>query len=185
MVTATLLLHVTLALPLDALPPVTLDTAVAEAAALWAPYGVIVDAAGPCSPVADDTTRLTVAVVATASRVVIGWRGPLGAIAFGADGAPASTLMIYMADILQFIRGARVLGADLTRWPVDPRQRIVGRALGRVMAHEIGHYVLQTPQHTRTGLMRPVRSPDDLVSPSRHGFELTLAERSQALEAGR
>jgi hypothetical protein len=61
-IVAALLLHLTLAVPPKALPPVTLAHAVAEAAALWAPYGVAVDAVDavdPCAVVADESMRLT------------------------------------------------------------------------------------------------------------------------------
>jgi hypothetical protein len=184
MVTVALLLHISLAVPRNAVPPATLAYAVAEAAAIWAPYGVIVEA-DPCSPITGDAAQLTVAIVTTASRLAPGWRGPLAAIAFGPDGAPAPTIMIYLTDILQLTRSAGTLGAQESRWPDALRQRIVGRVIGRVIAHEIGHYVLQTPQHTTTGLMRPVHSADALVAPSRHAFELTPANQARVLEVGR
>src|SRR5437667_187922 len=66
---AVLLLHVALAVPPGALPPATVAYAVAEAAVIWAPYGVIVDAAGPCDPIAGDAMLVTVAIVNTTSRV--------------------------------------------------------------------------------------------------------------------
>jgi hypothetical protein len=39
----------------------------------------------------------------------------------------------------------------------------LGRALGRVLAHEIGHYLLGTAQHTMRGLMRAQFTPQDLL----------------------
>jgi hypothetical protein len=185
MITVALLLHLTLALPLDPLPPPTLAHAVAEAAAIWAPYGVIVDAAGPCGPIAGDAVLLNVAIVTATAAAAPGWRGPLGSIAFEPDGAPASTMMIYLTHILQVVRDAHVLGADESRWPDALRQRIVGRVVGRVIAHEIGHYVLQTPHHTQTGLMRPVHLADMLASPSRQGFGLAPGERTRMTEVDR
>ena len=34
-------------------------------------------------------------------------------------------------------------------------ERRLGKVLGRTLAHEIGHYLLDTPTHARSGLMRP------------------------------
>ena len=34
-------------------------------------------------------------------------------------------------------------------------ERRLGKVLGRTVAHEIGHYLLDTPTHARSGLMRP------------------------------
>jgi hypothetical protein len=106
-------------------------------------------------------------------------------VTFGPDDAPAQTILIYLTDILEFIRDTHVFGAGPSRWPVGLRERIVGRAIGRVMAHEIGHYALQSPQHTRSGLMQPVRSADDLVSPSRDGFRLAPGDVSRLVLNGR
>jgi hypothetical protein len=44
--------------------------------------------------------------------------------------------------------------------------------LGRAVAHEIGHYLLQTREHTARGLMRPVfRSRDVLAGPRKFGLD--------------
>ena len=179
MVAAVLLVHIALAVPPRVLPAATVEYAVAEAAAIWAPYNVIVDAAGPGGPIAGGATFLPVAIVNTTSRVGPGWRGPLGTIGFGPDGSPLSTITVYLTDILQFIRDTRVLGVQQLRWPDALRQRIVGRVIGRVIAHEIGHYVLQSPRHAATGLMRPVHAADALVSPSRREFQVSGQEASR------
>lgn len=51
--------------------------------------------------------------------------------------------------------------------------------LGRVLAHEIGHYVLRSPQHAADGLMRSLQLADDLVAPSRQRLSLTPAEAAR------
>jgi hypothetical protein len=60
------------------------------------------------------------------------------------------------------------------------RDRTAGRVIGRVIAHEIGHYVLQTPQHTASGLMRPVQSAEALAGPSRRMFALPAGDAWRA-----
>jgi hypothetical protein len=39
----------------------------------------------------------------------------------------------------------------------------LGRALGRALAHEIGHYLLGTREHAKHGLMRAQFAPQDLL----------------------
>src|SRR5262249_7020220 len=49
----------------------------------------------------------------------------------------------------------------------------LGRALGRVLAHEIGHVLLGAPFHDDVGLMRAEFRPDQLAEPDRAPFRLT------------
>ena len=50
--------------------------------------------------------------------------------------------------------------------PLRLADTFLGRALGRVLAHEIGHYLLGTREHTAHGLMRPQFTPQDLLEDS-------------------
>jgi hypothetical protein len=50
----------------------------------------------------------------------------------------------------------------------------IARALGRALAHEIGHYLLGTARHTSHGLMRARFTPQELVEPAseaRYGLD--------------
>lgn len=180
-----LLLRVALAMPpAGPVSSVVLHAAVAEAAAVWAPYNVSVAAAG-----ADDEGRVVLPVMLIESRglpVHPGWRGALGAVRFDAAGAPTPAITVFLTDIEQFIAGALVLGAPAWRWPPRLRDEVFGRVLGRVLAHEIGHYVLRSPRHTADGLMRSLQLVDDLVSPSRTRYMLTAADvaRLKAIRPG-
>jgi hypothetical protein len=49
----------------------------------------------------------------------------------------------------------------------------MGRALGRVLAHEIGHVLLAVRHHDHAGLMRAVFAPSELGAPDRSPFRLT------------
>ena len=52
------------------------------------------------------------------------------------------------------------------------REQVVGRAIGRVIAHEIGHVLLRTTGHAPHGLMRAVQRADELVDPARTRYRL-------------
>jgi hypothetical protein len=186
MVVVVLLLHVALAVPPGALPPATVATALAEASALWAPYGVALDAADTCASAPDDALLLEVAVATPAlASLPRAWRSPLGSIAFDAAGAPRPVITVHLTALLRLMRGAGVFAADGPRWPAMLYDRNIGRAVGRVMAHEIGHYLLRTSVHADRGLMRPLMTPHLLTSPSRHDFELTPAEQARVMELTR
>ena len=63
-----------------------------------------------------------------------------------------------------------------TNGAVVLRERELGRALGRVLAHEIGHVLLGLPSyHDAKGLMRAALPVDDLVQLERRGVQLAEA----------
>jgi hypothetical protein len=170
-----LLLRVALVLPpAGPVSAVVLHAAVAEAAGVWAGYGVSIAAVGAAT---DGGVVLPVTLIESRGLPVHpGWRGALGALRFTAAGAPTPAITVFVTDIEQCIAGAHVLGAPEWRWPLRLRDEVFGRVLGRVLAHEIGHYLLRSPRHTRDGLMRSEQLIDDLVSPSRSRYMLTAAD---------
>ena len=54
-----------------------------------------------------------------------------------------------------------------------------GILLGRIVAHELGHALLTTMAHSKTGLMRPVFGFKDVLSDDDHLNELTAVESSR------
>jgi hypothetical protein len=54
--------------------------------------------------------------------------------------------------------------------------QLLSRALGRVLAHEIGHFLLRFPAHAAAGLMAAQHTVDDLTDPSRLSFQLHQLE---------
>jgi hypothetical protein len=173
-----LALHVALAfqdpVPVDA---TVVRMAVAEAAAIWAPYGFALESADACGQSAAATLLLTVGIAGTAMS---GRAAPvLGTIVFAPDGTPEPRISLFLDEVLRFVAGARVLGAEEWQWPRLMRERILGRILGRVLAHEIGHYVLADRRHATAGLMRSIQRSGDLAAPSRAGFTLSTDQAAQ------
>jgi hypothetical protein len=180
---AALLVHVVLALRPGSLPPDTLDTALAEVAAIWQPYRVVVDAE-VCHPIDSHAILITVVVARTVADRG-DWRRSLGALQF-VDGVPFPTVTVYLDAVARIVDSASVYGTNQLLWPAALRDRITGRVVGRVLAHEIGHYLLNAPEHAPKGLMQPAHRADDLVAPQRRRFELTreAAERLAATGGG-
>lgn len=72
---------------------------------------------------------------------------------------------------------ARAVAGDWDREqlpPVDPR--VLATALGRVLAHELGHLFLRLNGHRENGLMRPSFSHRALIGRSDRSFRLTEAD---------
>ena len=161
---AALLLHISLAFPpATPLSPAVRASAVAEAAAIWAPRGILVDGGEPFSP-------LVLTVVTAPPATARGTHAPLAAIVFLPDGTPEPRIVVYLAAILRLIGSARFLGLEEAQWPPRLRETILGRAIGRVLAHEIGHYATRSRTHTADGLMRSFQRADDLVGSARAPF---------------
>jgi hypothetical protein len=63
---------------------------------------------------------------------------------------------------------------------IASHETLLGRALGRALSHELGHYFLSSNAHTPHGLMQAVRASEDFFRMGRDGFELTAEEREAA-----
>lgn len=173
-----LALHLALAfqdpVPIDA---TVVRKTVEEAAAIWAPYGFVLDRPDACGRSTAETLRLTIGMARTSmpgTAPVV-----LGTIVFAPDGTPDPRITLFLDEILGFVAGARVLGAEEWQWPRLLREQIMGRILGRVLAHEIGHYVLRDRRHTDAGLMRSIQRSDELAAPARAGFTLSTDQAAQ------
>ena len=76
-----------------------------------------------------------------------------------------------------------------TLWPtlnylgVPLRQSMLGRALGRVIAHEIYHILTQAKDHTDSGIAKASLSIQDLMT-ERFAFDSTSLQRIRATTAG-
>jgi len=155
-------MHVALMFASDTtIPAAVEEAAVHEAAAIWSEHHVVVDSAPPCASEPDEAIVLTVqpgyAPAARASVRNVQSVGnvavALGALAFAEDGTPFSQVTVYFDRLRQAIKHERLGDVAEERWPPAMRERIVGRALGRVIAHEIGLYLLATRGHSSSGLM--------------------------------
>ena len=84
----------------------------------------------------------------------------------------------------KLVAGVRVGGRSVSAWP-GMRETLLGRALGRSIAHEIGHFLLVSPQHAEEGLMRAIFRPPDLLTFRAGDYALAPAdERALAYTIG-
>ena len=154
------------------LPPPVRARAVDEAARVWAPYRVAVTvrkipAAGPPEP---EGAVVSVRLAALAPRTMAS--SPFGSIRF-VGGRPEPLVFLHYEAIGRAIVGSGAMGLREEQWPAGMRDRILGRIVGRVLAHEIGHFVLRSPRHASRGLMRAIQSITELIAGNGEIFGLT------------
>jgi hypothetical protein len=65
------------------------------------------------------------------------------------------------------------------------QREVLGRVMGRALAHEIGHYLLASRLHTTSGLMRAALPAQELVRPGGVHFFTIEDGAAHALRAAR
>jgi len=155
------------------LPPPIQGLAVDEAARVWAPYRVAVTLRkNPTVATAEpEGAVLGVRLAGLAPRIAAS-SSPFGSIRF-VDGRPEPLVFLHYEAIGRAIARNGALGLREEQWPALLRDRVLGRIVGRVLAHEIGHFVLRSPRHASRGLMRPIQSITELIAGNGDIFGLT------------
>jgi hypothetical protein len=146
----------------------------AEAEAIWKPAGIAFEWHRVTSTDAVRGWWLHVTIDERPNDLHRG-RAALGWVPFTADG-PRPAIYLSRSNVEALL--VRTPGVeDMT---ISTHETLLGRALGRALSHEIGHYLLQSKVHTPHGLMRAVRSAAEFFGTTRHGFELSTEERHAA-----
>ena len=152
-----------------------------EAEAIWHPYGVALLWLTPWTigsmPPADIRLRVEFARHARPKSSV---GDPdifsLGAIQF-LDGVPDDLITLSADEITTMVLSIPWDGRPLNDLPPALVDDMNGRAFGRVLAHELGHYLLASGTHTQEGLMRPSYPTRELADWDRRGFRLDAVAR--------
>ncbi len=142
-----------------------LDTFARELSEIWKPYDVPLEWQSAETNRQTSGLRLNVVIGSepvrrTSSSVI---DSALGSTVFSEAGLPRDTLYASASSAWESIRGAEYRGVAVGSLPRLLRDQLLAEALARVVAHELGHILLSSARHTRSGLMRAVFSPDDLV----------------------
>ena len=127
---------------------------------------------------------------AGALRIVIGDghgvshdnRLPLGWIAFDDDGTPAQDIYLSYRNAVAFMGNSPGVAGLVTQMPPLEIEIKLARAMGRALAHELGHYLLASKAHTGRGLMQASHTASEFFEYSRRGFSIDAAQR-QAIAA--
>jgi hypothetical protein len=170
--------------------PVTLvSRLLAETSAIWRASGVefvwqhAAPDVVPYGPLAETPPYLP-----SALRVVIGDdRGvsrdddkmPLGWIVFDDEHEPQREIYVSHVNALSLMETARHVVGVIGQMPPAQREVLLGRAMGRALAHELGHYLLASKIHTQRGLLKANRTAAELFRTASVGFRLDPSQRRQ------
>jgi hypothetical protein len=103
---------------------------------------------------------------------------PLAWIGFDED-RPTSLIYVSHANAQAFMATSRETVGHLDSMTLVQRETYLARAMGRALAHEIGHFLLASRTHASKGLMRATHSSNDFFSTERAGFAIDASERRQ------
>ena len=150
-----------------------------EAAVLWRPYGVRLDWA---DAEASQGVSDSVSIEAMLDRQFEASRRPewprvLGRVV--TNPATPTRRTIYVSFGATRSALARRTATGRTFISVNVLDQELARALGRVLAHEIGHVLIGVPGHDGVGLMRPVFSAEELAKPDSRPFRLTCSSANR------
>jgi hypothetical protein len=101
---------------------------------------------------------------------------PLGWIVFEA-GSPLQEIHLSFANAADLLTASDLVVGRIATLTIKERYVLLGRAMGRALAHEIGHYLLASKTHSPTGLMQARRNAAELFSSSRRGFRVEAEQR--------
>jgi hypothetical protein len=102
-------------------------------------------------------------------------RRSLGWIGFSDVEGPGPFIVLSLRRAMDLLGRAERAARRLADLP-GMVERLLPRALGRALAHELGHYLLARRAHSATGLMREAFRPEDLADQG-EGQRMRLAER--------
>jgi hypothetical protein len=140
-----------------------------ETSAIWRGYGVELHWSDDDEPAVLD---LEVDLVRhTTPRIGARAASVLGRTALDPSGGVRGPIVVLIDSVESLIEDAPLHGSNVVL-----REQELGRALGRVLAHELGHVLLGMPTyHDTDGLMRPSFLADDLTRPDRARFQLATS----------
>jgi hypothetical protein len=156
--------------------PTLVDHVVDEANALWKPAGVALvwQREASRAPASVDV------IIGVDRGTAAGPNAPLGWIRFEA-GRPTPRVYLSYANALALLESANGTVGVASRMPILQRETYLGRALGRSLAHELGHYLLADKTHAPSGLMKANFTAFEFFSTDTAHFTMTNAQRVTAL----
>jgi len=159
-----------------------LQVAVAQMADVWRAAGVEVAAAQSDDRPTTGHAAVSLRIVTLRAKSIRGDRPVLAWIGARPGGRTAPVLIVSLPAVAAMVAEGEYAGRGVKRLPSNLTGWLVARAIGRVAAHELGHYLLQQhATHQRRGLMRPTYSTADLLGDALDPFRVAPEQRSAAM----
>ena len=104
-------------------------------------------------------------------RMALGW------IVFEEPGVPGHEIYVSYENAVAYMTGARGVVGVIEQMTIMEREIKLARAMGRALAHELGHYLLASKVHTPGGLMQAVHTASDFFGNQRTAFAVDASQR--------
>ena len=173
------------------MPPTLVSIALQEAEAIWQPTGVTfiwqrtpranakaAAIANPADPCPQPANALRVVIGDDLGRAPVD-HVPLGWIVFDADDTPAHEIYVSHRNAVDFMANSRGAVRTIAQMPTAEQNLMLGRAMGRALAHEMGHYPLASKAHARRGLMQATHTAYSFFEIDRSSFAIDKAMRQE------
>lgn len=153
-----------------------LQLAIDEVRKIWSDAHVDVTSGlygEPCGP--DEATislrilRMPLPVEEGADRI-LGWVTP------GSSGRSAPLLLVSLSAVTEAVLATEAFDMPVKRLTRGLQERLIAQAIGRIAAHELGHYLLRHAGHRDRGLMRRRYVAVELVGDWLGPFKIPNAE---------
>jgi hypothetical protein len=154
-----------------------LQLAIDEVRAIWGDAGVTVASGRYGELSRPDEARISLRILVSPAPHKKGGERVLAWVPAIETRRSAPLLFVSLPAVTEAVMGSEALGLPVARLTGDARDRLIARVIGRVTAHELGHYLLQNAGHQDRGLMRANYSSRDLVGSWLEPFRVPAAER--------
>jgi hypothetical protein len=163
------------------IPPALVSRLLAETDEIWRAAGIpFLWRRSSQRPIPDPRTSDTGPYLPSTLRVIIGndkgvardQRTPLGWIVFENEHTPQPEIYVSYKNAQALLAASRVVVGAPDRMPIVQREILLARAMGRALAHEVGHYLLASKVHTSRGLLKASRTAAELFAAERGSFRI-------------
>lgn len=118
-----------------------------------------------------DPKDLYVVLEADTGETTGGGPLPMASILF-VKGQPTTRITVHAGHVARRLAEARIDDLPFAERPRLVRDRMLGRVLGRAVAHEVGHFLYGSREHTPSGLMRASHRIEHLMEPGHPMFSI-------------
>jgi hypothetical protein len=161
--------------------PAQCQLAVTEMANIWRDAGVEVVSRRTHELASRNEASVSLRIVTFSINGRAGGEPILGWAAVETGGRMTPVVIVSLPAVRLTLEHADVGGLSFKRLTSDLRSQLTARAIGRIAAHELGHYLLRRAGHRKNGLMRRSYAVRDLTGAWLGPFRVADDERSSAL----
>ncbi len=133
---------------------------------IWTPYGISVEATNSLDAITVVVSGGTMHGTVDAAPIAVG-------DTLFTEGHATPYIHLWLGGAEALARNSESDGQSFTMKPAVERDAILLRMLGVALAHELGHYLLDTSRHSSAGLLRQTMAAREMEQPNPAHFRLS------------